>query len=147
MLLRNVFITHGFDVFQMLRTFPPVRQWKTIDFKIICSKKSMLGHMGKRKMASTVFLQLSFGIDGFFLKMFMWCCEMFLLLAVSTLIKCCEVSLPFRQWNTMDFKIIVAKNQGLATWVSEKWQIQFFLRHRFPFFPKEAVDCVAMVTL
>ena len=23
-------------------------------------------------------------------------------------------------------KILVAKNQGLATWVTEKWQIQFF---------------------
>ena len=50
---------------------------KYLDFKIVRSRKSRLGHMGKRKMANTVFLQLSFDINGFFLKMYMWCCEMF----------------------------------------------------------------------
>ena len=50
---------------------------KYLDFKIVRSRKSRLGHMGKRKIANTVFLQLSFDINGFFLKMYMWCCEMF----------------------------------------------------------------------
>ena len=67
---------------------------KYLDFKSIPSKKSRLGHMGKRKMPNTVFLQLSFGIDGFFLKMYMWCWEMFLLRKVFMVFKCCEDSFP-----------------------------------------------------
>ena len=82
--------------------------------------------MGKRKMANTVFSQLSFGINGFFLKMYMWCCEMFLLRKVSMVFKCCEDSFPSVNEITI-LKSFVAENQGLATWVSEKWQIQFFL--------------------
>ena len=50
--------------------------------------------MDKRKVANTVFLQLSFGINGFFVKMYMWCCEMFLLRKVSMVFKCCENSFP-----------------------------------------------------
>ena len=67
---------------------------KYLDFKIARTEKSRLGHMGKRKMPSTVFLQLSFGIDGFCLKMYMWCCEMFLLRKVLMVFKCCEDSFP-----------------------------------------------------
>ena len=67
---------------------------KYLDFKIARTEKSRLGHMGKRKMPSTVFLQLSFGIDGFFLKMYMWCWEMFLLRKVFMVFKCCEDSFP-----------------------------------------------------
>ena len=43
---------------------------KYLDFKIVPSRKSRLYHMGKRKVPNTVFLQLSFCMDGFFLKMY-----------------------------------------------------------------------------
>ena len=67
---------------------------KYLDFKIARAEKSRLGHMGKRKMPNTVFLQLSFGIDGLFLRMYMWCCEMYLLRKVLMVLKCCEDSCP-----------------------------------------------------
>ena len=67
---------------------------KYLDFKIVRSRKSRLGHMGKRKIANAVFLQLSFGINGFFLKMYMSCCEMFLLSKVLMVFKCCVHSFP-----------------------------------------------------
>ena len=62
---------------------------KYLDFKIARTEKLRLGHMGKRKMINTVFLQLSFGIGGFFLKMYMWCCEKILLRKVSMVFKFC----------------------------------------------------------
>ena len=96
MVLRNVFIAQGFDGFQMLRDyFPSVNE--ILDFKIVRSRKSRLGHMGKRKIANTVFLQLSFGMNDFFLKMYMWCCEMFLLRKVLMVFKMLRRFFPFRQ--------------------------------------------------
>ena len=62
---------------------------KYLDFKIVRSKELRLGHMGKQKMPNTVFLQLSFGIDGFFLKMYMWCCKKILMRKASMVFKCC----------------------------------------------------------
>ena len=50
--------------------------------------------MGKRKMANIVVLQPSFGIIGFFVKMYMWCCKKFLLRKVSMVFKCREDSFP-----------------------------------------------------
>ena len=48
--------------------------------------------MGKRKIANTVFLQFSFGINGFFLKMYMWCCDMFFWRKDLMVFKCCDDS-------------------------------------------------------
>ena len=72
--------------------FPP--SFENLDFKIACSRKSRLCHMGKRKMANTVVLQLSFGINGFFVKMYMWCCKIFFLRKVSMVFKFREDSFP-----------------------------------------------------
>ena len=82
--------------------------------------------MGKRKIANTVFLQHSFGINSFFLKMYMWCCDMFFWRKVSMVLKCCDDSFPSVNEILWILKSFVAENQGLATWVSEKLQIQFF---------------------
>ena len=62
---------------------------KYLDLKIVRSRKSRLGHMGKRKMPNTVSLQLSFDTNGFFLKMYMWCCEMFFWRKVMIVFRCC----------------------------------------------------------
>ena len=67
---------------------------KYLDLKIVRSRKSRLGHMGKRKIANTVFLQHSFGINSFFLKMYMWCCDMFFWRKDLMVFKCCEDSFP-----------------------------------------------------
>ena len=53
--------------------------------------------MDKRKMPNTVFLQLSFGMNDFLLKMYMWCCEMFFLRKVLMVFKMLRRFFSFRQ--------------------------------------------------
>ena len=70
-MLRNVFYCARFRWFSNVAKILSPQLVENLDFKIAYSRKSRLGHMGKRRMANTVFLQLSFGINDFSVKMYM----------------------------------------------------------------------------